>query len=156
MKHKILIALIALIGFSTKVQAQDVVLEKGSGNKLKVDGESIEETFKKDPNRVFDVVENMPSFPGGYAEMTKWIASNINYPADAAKKGIEGRVLLDLIVEPDGCLSDIKITRGVEPSLDKEAVDVIKRMPKWNPGSQNGICVRVRYIIPVTFKLSKQ
>ncbi len=104
-------------------------------------------------NKVFDVVEQMPSFPGGNAALMAWLSKNINYPAAAAENGIQGRVIVAFVVEPNGSISNVKVVRSVDPSLDKEAASVVGRMPKWNPGKQNGQEVRVKYNVPVTFKL---
>ena len=106
--------------------------------------------------KTFDVVERMPSYPGGNGALQKWLASNTTYPASAAMKGIEGRVIVAFVVEPDGSVSDVRIARGVDPALDREALSVVKRMPKWIPGMQNGEPVRVKFNVPVTFKLDMQ
>ena len=102
---------------------------------------------------VFDVVEQMPSFPGGMKAMMDYLARNIRYPANAKNDLIEGRVILQFIVDKKGRLSDIKVVKSVEPYLDAEAVRVVKSMPRWNPGMQNGKAVKVRYTLPVTFRL---
>lgn len=104
-------------------------------------------------NKVFDVVEQMPSFPGGNGALMAWLSKNINYPAAAAENGIQGRVIVAFVVEPNGSISNVKVVRSVDPSLDREAASVVSRMPKWNPGKQNGQEVRVKYNVPVTFKL---
>ena len=101
----------------------------------------------------FDVVENMPEFPGGDAEMMKFLSTNIKYPATALKDSIQGRVVATFIVEKDGNVSSPKILKHVSDDLDAEAVRVIKLMPKWKPGKQSGKEVRVKYTIPVTFRL---
>lgn len=85
--------------------------------------------------------------------MNSWLRENIEYPAEAVKNGIVGRVTVKFIVEKDGSISNPKVVQPVEPSLDKEAIRVISRMPKWNPGRQNGRAMRVRFFIPVTFRL---
>lgn len=103
-------------------------------------------------DHVYDVVENMPSYPGGISQMRAFIQNNLRYPEDAIKDGIQGRVILSFIVEKDGSLTDIKVVRSVSPSLDKEAIRIVKSMPKWIPGKQNGRSVRVKYIIPINFK----
>ena len=106
-----------------------------------------------DEKNVYDVVEQMPSFPGGTAALMEFIDSTKVYPVSAMKKGIQGRVIITFIVEKDGSLSHAKVVKGVAPELDKEALRVVKKMPRWIPGQQNGWKVRVRYIIPVTFRL---
>ena len=156
-----------------QVVSQDEVMEKkeaigsfnveGNSDKgatLKVEQqlkeEKVEEKPKEDLSRkVFDVVEKMPSYPGGNGALQRWLSSNITYPAAAAENGVEGRVIVAFVVEPDGSVSDVRIARGVDPSLDREALSVVKRMPKWIPGMQNGSPVRVKFNVPVTFKLQK-
>lgn len=102
---------------------------------------------------VFDMVEQAPQFPGGPAELMAWLGKNIRYPVIAQENGIQGRVICQFVVGSDGSVRDIKVMRGVDPSLDKEAIRVIQSMPKWIPGRQNGKAVSVRYTLPVTFKL---
>ena len=104
-------------------------------------------------NKVFDVVEQQPQFPGGMGALNQWLGSNIKYPAIAAENGIEGRVIVQFVVERDGSVSGVHVVRGVDPSLDKEATRVVAQMPKWIPGKQNGSAVRVKYTVPVTFRL---
>ena len=104
-------------------------------------------------NKVFDVVEQQPQYPGGMGALNQWLASNIKYPVMAAENGIEGRVVVQFVVERDGSVSGVHVVRGVDPSLDKEATRVVSAMPKWIPGKQNGSAVRVKYTVPVTFRL---
>ena len=104
-------------------------------------------------NKVFEVVEQMPQFPGGNAALMEYLRSNTHYPVVAAENGVQGRVSISFVVEKDGSITDVQVARPVDPSLDKEAARVVKSMPKWQPGKQNGSFVRVRYIVPVTFKL---
>ena len=113
---------------------------------------STAQTKKND--MLFSVVEVMPQYPGGQIAMLKYIMENIKYPEQAMKKGIQGRVVVSFIVEKDGRVSNVRLLRSVESSLDKEAVRVVKSMPKWSPGKQNGKPVRVRFNVPVMFKLN--
>ena len=108
----------------------------------------------KKNNMVFDVVEVMPQFPGGQIAMMKYIMENIKYPKQAMKERIQGRVTVRFIVEKDGSISDVKPILSVHPLLNKEAVRVVESMPKWTPGKQNGKPVRVRFNLPVMFKLN--
>lgn len=108
---------------------------------------------KAEENKVFDVVEEQPSFPGGPSALMQWLRDNIKYPVIAAENGIEGRVIVQFVVSKTGSISDVRVARGVDPSLDKEAVRVVSSMPNWTPGKQNGTSVNVRYTLPVTFKL---
>ena len=116
--------------------------------------EAPKEEVKQDvENKIFEVVEQQPSFPGGQGALMSWLASNIHYPPVAEENGIQGRVVVSFVVEKDGSITQVQVVRGVDPSLDKEAVRVTKSMPKWTPGKQNGQAVRVKYNLPVTFKL---
>ena len=108
---------------------------------------------KEEENTVFEYVEQMPSFPGGDAALMQYLSKNIKYPPVAEEMGIQGRVICTFVVERDGSVSDIRIKRSVDPSLDKEAMRVVSAMPKWIPGRQNGQMVRVKYTLPVTFRL---
>ena len=104
-------------------------------------------------DRVFDVVEQMPSFPGGQQKLMEYLSENTRYPEGLGESCIQGRVILTFVVERDGSISDVKVVRSLDPLLDKEAVRVVSSMPKWIPGKQNGVAVRVKYTIPVTFRL---
>lgn len=108
----------------------------------------------KKNNMVYDVVEVMPQYPGGQIAMLKYIMENIKYPKQIMEEGIQGRVTVSFIVEKDGRVSNVRLLRSVQPSLDKEAIRVVKSMPKWTPGKQNGKPVRVRFNLPVMFKLN--
>ena len=108
---------------------------------------------KEEETKVFDVVEQMPSFPGGPAALMQFLSSNIKYPVVAEENGIQGRVVCTFVVEKDGSITDVRVVKSVDPSLDKEAMRVVKSMPKWIPGKQNGSAVRVKYTVPVTFRL---
>jgi len=105
-------------------------------------------------DKVYEVCEQMPTFPGGDAALMKYLAENVKYPALAIKAQEQGRVVVSFTVEKDGAISDVKVARSVTPSLDAEAVRVVKAMPKWTPGKQDGQLVRVRYNVPVSFKLN--
>ncbi|GHT63920.1 cell envelope biogenesis protein TonB [Bacteroidia bacterium] len=103
--------------------------------------------------QIFQHVEQMPQFPGGDAELMKWLGSNIQYPTIASEQGIQGRVTLRFVVRPDGSIDDVQVVKSLEPSCDKEAVRAVKKMPKWIPGKQNGNPVSVYYNLPVVFRL---
>ena len=103
--------------------------------------------------KVFDVVEEMPSFPGGNGALMSYLNSNVKYPVVAQENGVQGRVIISFVVERDGSISDVKVARSVDPSLDREAQRVVKSMPRWTPGKQNGQTVRVKYTVPVVFRL---
>ena len=127
-----------------------------------IDGEVLkakEEIAQPEPpkneeeNKVFDVVEEQPSFPGGQGALMSWLHDNIKYPVVAAENGIQGKVIVQFIVGKNGSISNVKVLRSVDPSLDKEAVRVVSNMPNWTPGKQNGASVNVRFTLPVTFRL---
>ena len=103
---------------------------------------------------VFVIVEKMPEFPGGQQALFKYLSENVKYPVIAQENGIQGRVICQFVVNKDGSIVDVEVVRsGGDPSLDKEAIRVIKSMPKWKPGQQRGKPVRVKYTVPVNFKL---
>jgi protein TonB len=104
-------------------------------------------------NKVFDVVEQMPSYPGGTSALMSYLNSNIKYPVVAQENGVQGRVIVGFVVERDGSITDVNILKSVDPSLDREAARVVRSMPRWTPGKQNGQAVRVKYNVPVTFRL---
>ena len=108
---------------------------------------------KEEETKVFDVVEVMPSFPGGQAALFEWLSKNIKYPVVAEENGVQGRVIVTFVVERNGSITDVQVVKAVDPSLDKEAVRVVKAMPHWIPGKQNGSAVRVKFTVPVTFRL---
>ena len=105
------------------------------------------------PNQSFDVVEEMPQFPGGNDALMKYLASNVRYPEVAEKAGIQGRVIVTFVVGSDGSISDATILKSVDPSLDQEALRLVNGMPNWTPGKQDGKPVRVKYTIPISFAL---
>ena len=102
---------------------------------------------------IFQIVEEMPSYPGGEAKLMEYVAKNIKYPQIARETGIQGRVFVGFVVEPDGSVSNVKVLRGIGGGCDEEAMRVVKSMPKWKPGKQRGKAVRVSYMLPVNFKL---
>jgi len=102
---------------------------------------------------IFQIVEEMPSFPGGERKMMEYVAKNIVYPQEALETGIQGRVFVAFVIEPDGAVSNVRVIRSIGGGCDEEAIRVVKSMPKWNPGKQRGKTVRVSYQLPVLFKL---
>jgi protein TonB len=95
----------------------------------------------------------MPEFPGGMGELMKYLAENIKYPPLAKESGIQGRVFINFVVEPNGSISNVKVLRGIGGGCDEEAVRVVSKMPNWKPGKQRGKAVRVSYNLPVKFTL---
>ena len=133
MKKFIIMALMAVFGLTT-VSAQKTVVAKKN-------------------QKVFDVVEQMPEYPGGQAALIEYISNNVKYPDDAAKKKVEGKVFVTFVVDTDGKITDVSLLRKVFPSLDAEAIRVISAMPNWIPGKQKGQVVRVKYTVPIMFRL---
>ena len=103
-----------------------------------------------------NIDDELPSFPGGDAKLREWIKKNMKYPSYAKNNGIEGQVLVVFIVEKDGSISNAEVSWGVDPSLDQEALRIVNKMPKWKPGTQNGVAMRVKYRLPITFTLKKE
>ena len=122
-------------------------------NDIAVNTPPKEEVKQQVVEKIFDVVEVPPTFPGGEGQLRAWLASNTKYPPVAEDNGIQGRVIVQFVVERDGSVSNVNVVRGVDPSLDKEAARVVRSMPKWTPGKQNGQAVRARFNVPVVFKL---
>jgi len=112
-----------------------------------------EEEEEEEEAQVFFIVEDMPEFPGGELALRKYIANAIKYPVIAQENGIQGKVYVTFVVDKDGGISDARIARGVDPSLDKEALRVVNTLPKWKPGKQRGKPVRVSYTVPINFVL---
>ena len=140
------------VGFFTDTRK----IEKGGEIEVMLiseEGPSKDDVHRK--GDAFDVVEQMPSFPGGMKALMNYLQENIKYPKDAQDAKKEGRVIANFIVEKDGSISNVKIVRSIFPSLDAEAERIITGMPKWIPGMQNGENVRVKYTIPITFSLGE-
>ena len=170
-----LLALLPIVGIALAVNAEKVVdvryeeSQKGIAEKkaetaaaftttLKYDtipGETFTAvgTYEPVQGDVFDVVEEMPQYPGGPQALFKFLGENVQYPAEAEKAGIQGRVIATFVVEKDGSISQPTIVKSVDPLLDAEAIRVISAMPNWKPGKQNGKVVRVKYTVPLSFNL---
>ena len=150
------------ISVNVKNELQEKLKEFGIKNDTLDEGDEIIEGYippaidESDEPEVYMIVEQMPEFPGGEAELLGFISRNIHYPEEAKKKGIQGRVFIGFIIEKDGSVSNVRNLRGVNSELDAEAMRVVKSMPKWKPGMQNGEAVRVSYLIPINFKLEDQ
>jgi len=144
-----------ILSTNTAIGAFDVKGNDEAGEVLKAKEVIATEPVKpkEEENKVFDVVEQMPSFPGGQAALMNYLNSNIKYPVIAEENGIQGRVLLQFVVGADGKVSNVKVVRGVDPSLDKEAVRVVQSSPNWSPGKQRDRAVKVTYTFPVIFQL---
>jgi protein TonB len=114
---------------------------------------AVVEEEEESEQQIFTVVETMPEFPGGMGALMQYLAKSIKYPVIAQENGIQGRVTCTFVINKDGSIVDAQVLRGIDPSLDKEALRVINAMPKWSPGKQRGKPVRVKYTVPVTFRL---
>lgn len=136
-----------------------VVTFKGSDDinaplaKSKEEAEVTSSEITEEAQEAFIVVEQMPEFPGGTDELQKYLSNNIRYPVAALENGVQGRVICEFVVNSDGKVTNVRIVRGVDPTLDAEALRVINAMPLWKPGKQRGKAVKVRYTLPVNFKL---
>lgn len=133
MKKLILISLMAVCGLMT-AHAQKTVVSQTN-------------------QKVFDAVEQMPEYPGGMQAMMEFLQTNMKYPEDAAKQKVEGRVMVQFVVETDGSITDVHVAKQVFPSLDAEAIRVVQAMPKWTPGMDKGRVVRVKYNLPIVFRM---
>ena len=133
MKKLLFMSLMALLGLTTVNAQKTVVAQKNQ--------------------QVFDVVEQMPEYPGGMQALFEYLGQNLKYPEDAKEQKIEGRVIAIFVVETDGSISNVEVVKPVFPSLDAEAVRVLSGMPKWKPGMQSGKVVRVKYTVPINFNL---
>lgn len=143
-----------LMNTKTAIGALDVKgNDDANGEVLKIKEAVAQPEPKPEVEKVFDVVEQMPSFPGGPSALMEWLSNNVKYPVVAQENGVQGRVVVSFVVERDGSITDVKVVRGVDPSLDKEASRVVRAMPRWIPGKQNGSAVRVKYNVPVAFRL---
>lgn len=128
--------------------------ETGQAMEIKYVAPTVEEEEDPEEQTIFEVVEQMPEFPnGGMAGLMQFLSKNIKYPTIAQENGTQGRVTVQFVVNKDGSIVDAKVLRGVDPYLDKEALRVINSMPKWKPGMQRGKPVRVKYTVPVMFRL---
>ena len=143
-----------LMSTKTAIGALDVKgNDDANGEVLKIKEAVAQPEPKPEVEKVFDVVEQMPSFPGGPSALMEWLSNNVKYPVVAQENGVQGRVVVSFVVERDGSITDVKVVRGVDPSLDREASRVVRAMPRWIPGKQNGSAVRVKYNVPVAFRL---
>ena len=133
MKKLIMMSLMAMFGLTTVSAQKTVVAEKNQ--------------------QVFDVVEQMPEYPGGPSALIEYLSQNVKYPEDAKQQKIEGRVLATFVVETDGSVSNVEVVKPAFPSLDAEAVRLLSAMPKWTPGMQSGKVVRVKFTVPINFSL---
>lgn len=146
------VALIMLL-FSCGESEREEAASTANSNTESAETRAEKSLSKKEfTGKVYDIVEQMPEYPGGLTALMNYLRVNIRYPATAQKAGIEGRVIVSFIVEPNGSVSNVEIVRSVDTDLDQEALRVVRQMPKWNPGKRAGIPVRVRCCLPIKFK----
>lgn len=112
------------------------------------------QTAKENKEKVYEKCEVLPEYPGGQLAMYKFLSENQKYPEEAIKRGEEGRVLVSFVVEKDGSLTNFKVEKHATPTLDKVAVETVKKMPKWKPGINKGEKVRVQFAIPITYRMN--
>ncbi|MBQ8594103.1 MAG: energy transducer TonB [Bacteroidaceae bacterium] len=136
-------------------QIEETIIASTDDTGPQIEIKDIDNVVVEEPKEeeVFMVVEKMPEFPGGMGELMKWLSKNIKYPAIAQENGVQGRVVVQFVVNKDGSIVDPQVIKSVDPYLDKEALRVVKAMPKWSPGEQRGKPVRVKYTLPVMFRL---
>jgi len=141
------------LNIDDELEIEDVEADVENKNNYNFDYDGADYGDNEDSGEadIFQVVEDMPQFPGGSVQ--KWLQKNVKYPMIAQENNIQGKVFVQFVIEKDGSVSDVKIARSVDPSLDKEAIRVIKAMPKWKPGKQRGKPVRVSYTVPINFQL---
>ena len=141
------------LNIDDELEIEDVEADVENKNNYNFDYDGADYGESEDSGEadIFQVVEDMPQFPGGSVQ--KWIAKNVKYPMIAQENNIQGKVFVQFVIEKDGSVSDVKVARSVDPSLDKEAIRVVKAMPKWKPGKQRGKPVRVSYTVPINFQL---
>ena len=141
---------------SIKISVNKAFSEAGNKYPMPLKKESNAEGEASNSNKAYDVVDEMPQFPGGPSKLFEFLAKNIRYPAEAEKAGAVGRVIVSFVVEKDGSISNAKAVKAIHPALDAEALRVINGMPKWTPGKQNGEATRVKYVVPVNFRLQNE
>ncbi len=135
------------------IETVDFTMEDDPSQRVVIQAPVAAPVEEEEEQQIFVVVEKMPEFPGGEEAMKRYLSRNIRYPLIAQENGIQGRVICQFVVNADGKIVDVEVVRGVEASLDAEAVRVIKSMPAWTPGKQGGKSVRVKYTLPIRFKL---
>lgn len=145
---------LTIVDDKSDVQETAIASTEETGQKVEVKYVPVQ-VVEEEPEEqtIFEIVENMPEFPGGMAQCLQFLAKNIKYPTIAQENGTQGRVIIQFVVNKDGSIVDPKVVRSVDPYLDKEALRVILTMPKWKPGMQRGKPVRVKFTVPVMFRL---
>jgi len=148
------VEILSIVTDDVKITENLEIMDSEATKETKVEvAQIVTEEKEKVEEEIFVVVENMPEFPGGELALRKFIATAIKYPSIAQENGIQGKVFVNFVVDKDGSISNAKIARGVDPSIDKEALRVVMTLPKWKPGMQRGKNVRVSYTVPISFQL---
>ncbi|HMM12194.1 MAG TPA: energy transducer TonB [Bacteroidales bacterium] len=147
------VTVLTVVDDNTEVQDVKINVDVDQKTVIEVYVPPVKEEEEIVEQEIFTIVESMPEFPGGQQAMLEFIARNIKYPPLARESGIQGRVFVNFVVEPDGSVSNVKVIRGIGGGCDEEAVRVIQSMPKWTPGRQRGKPVRVSFNLPVRFTL---
>ena len=145
---------IEIVEDDAEIEETIIASDEDMGEQVEIT--DIEHVVVEEPEKeeeIFQVVEAMPEFPGGTAALMKWLKDNMKYPSICQDNGIQGRVIVQFVVNKDGSIVDPVVARSVDPYLDKEALRVVKAMPKWKPGEQRGKAVRVKFTLPVQFRL---
>lgn len=158
------LGLLTLTGCSDERTKVDSVKQEMKDSAICEDGKELRKECAEEesvpvylvPEKVYDVVEQMPTFPSAYKTVMGYLSENIRYPAEAIADSIQGRVIVACVIEKDGSVSNVNVVKSIDPLLDAEAVRVVSSMPQWYPGTQSGIPVRVKYILPVTFQLPSE
>jgi len=148
------VEILSIVTDDVKITENLEIMDSEATKETKVEvAQIVTEEKEKVEEEIFVVVENMPEFPGGELALRKFISTAIKYPSIAQENGIQGKVFVNFVVDRDGSISNAKIARGVDPSIDKEALRVVMTLPKWKPGMQRGKTVRVSYTVPISFQL---
>ncbi len=142
--------IIEVVEDEAEVEETEIEAETEADEEIEIVEEVVEEPVIE---KVFSVVEKMPSFPGGEEKLYEYLGKNIKYPQMAKEAGVQGRVYVQFVVEKDGSITDVKVARGIGSGCDKEAERVVNKMPKWEAGEQRGKKVRVKYTLPVLYQL---
>ncbi|WP_099464297.1 MULTISPECIES: energy transducer TonB [Parabacteroides] len=148
---------LTVVDDDTDLEQQDIVTSEDNQKEAQhqtYTPPAVVEEEEESAQTIFTVVEEMPKFPGGDAELLKFLGKSVKYPVIAQENGIQGRVICSFVINRDGSVVDAEVVRGVDPALDKEAIRVVNSMPKWTPGKQRGKPVRVKYTVPITFRLN--
>lgn len=149
----VVVEVLKVVENDQEVEAVEIVSEDDEKEEIVIQAPIAAPIEEEEEEVIFQVVETMPEFPGGQQALFEYLSKNIRYPVIAQENGLQGRVICQFVVNKDGGIVDITVVRSVDPSLDKEAVRVIQSMPKWKAGEQRGKPVRVKYTLPVNFRL---